>query len=403
MDLTLIVRAFDFITWSASIPAVIVMAGVFMIIFRKGWIALLITAALQLPFSVIFLEVYFRDAYLPGIASVGAWAFTIFATSLFGLAIYPFVFFILHGKSQQRLLAGGLTLFGVLVSLQLFYEPVAEHYNLDLDVEVYGKIVDLDGKPSSSAAVHLDYCTRYLKNPVYTDYNGIFHARAKCPQQLVVTRVVKNYGDKPCLTRTESSLSLLGGVMKFVSREQHRREPDALYWGDHGKDNPYVVACIWDPPRNRKEVHSYFRGLIADGRNYTAVIRTSKGVSSLTLYEGERSGLLSLQLSKRQPQDGGPERGSMIVRALEGGIQPTDDRVINMAPLEGYVAEAEFDLGDLQSEIARRFYFHTYQRQGYGMIEISYKPDAGPNAIDTHLILSWNGERVLARAVEDET
>ena len=383
------------------LPIVAMMAGVFIYKFRKGWIALWITMLLQLPFSVVFPEVYFHNVSMPGIASVGAWVFTLVATGLFGLAMYPFVFFIVHGKPRQRLLAGGLTLVGALVSLLLFYTPVAERYNLDLNVDVYGKIVDLDGTPSKTAAVHLNYCTRYKTNPVYTDRNGIFRVRAACPQQLVVTRVVKHVGDKPCLTQTESSLSLLGGVMKFVSREQHRREPDALFWGDHDEDNPYTVACIWEPPRNRKEVRSYFRDLVADGRVYTAVIKSRKRIPYLTLYQDGRSGLLSLQLTKQQPEGGGPERGSILLRAIEGGIQPTDDRVINMAPLEGYADEAEIDLGDMQSGVVRRFYFHTYQRQGYGMIEIDYRPDAGAYAINTHLILSWNGERVLAKAIEE--
>lgn len=390
------------VLWAFSLPVVLVLAGVFIFKLGKGWTALTATALLQLPFMLVFSDVYHHENFFPAEAAAAAWGIVfvdVMATTGFGLIAFPLLFFVIHGDRQQRTYGAIATLVAVSVASMASYPSVAKRFDLDFNVDLYGQILDPDGGGAYEVAVYFDQCTRFARNPVLTDAKGHFRIRAHCPERLALTRIGNGGGKrKRCLTRTESSNPQTGSVVEFVTRDQHRTTPHAPYWGDHHADNPYRLTCIWDAPYNHKDARGAFRNLVADGRTYSLVLVAQSRATYLRLYEDGRKGVLSFELTRMAPpEDGSPGPGRIRLRAVEGGIQPTSDRVFNLAPADGYTDEVVMDLGDLQHRSTRHFYFHTYQRQAYGVVEIDYHLQAGRHDLNVHMVRSV-GTRVLVGA-----
>ena len=402
MDMiTIFTLGFNAVIWAATLPFVGLLAGIFIYKFRQGWAALWITLVLQLVFSLVFSDVFFYHDYFPAEAAAAGWRIVIISfmvTGGFGLVAFPILFFLIHGNKQQRVPAVVVMLVVGFLFGQWFYPLFVERHDLDFNVNLHGQILDLDGRGSYNVTLHLGGCERYESNPVMSDSSGMFRIRASCPERLVVSRIDESRQKNHCLTRTETSDSIHGGgVVSFVNRKLHRDTPQAPFWGDHGEENPYRLTCIWESPYNHKDARGSFSDLVADGRVYSLKLIANSKSTYLRLYDDGRSAMLSLQLFEAVPGDGNPGRGRMLLRAVEGGIQPTDDRVFNIAPKDGYAEEVEMDLGDMQSRSSRHFYFHTYQRQAYGVIEIDFDPREGRRDLNAHMVRSI-GTRTLVSA-----
>ena len=403
MDLQLAKYLFAIAPWFAGLFAVAILAGALALKFRKGWIALGITSLLLLAFALIFPDVYFHNRSMPGIAAVGAWFATMVFTALFGLIIYPVVFFLVYGKIPHRLMAGSVALLAIMVSSRLYYEPVVQRYGFDLNVDIHGEIRNLEGRTERYAKLFLDSCTRYETNPVFADHEGKFRIRANCDEQLVITRIEAEYKNRPCLTRTESALSIPVGVAKFVSRAAHRKEPVAIDWNTHDADNPWSLTCIWETHPYRKDVSGSLRKLVA-GELYPVRIRGSNRPYLQIVADGNQA-LISLQWIINQSAGA---TGKILLKGYQGGIQPTDDRVANRAPADGYREQVEMDLGDMQKPVLRRFYFYRGDQNMYGMLEVDFRPEVTePLAVDLRLITGgvklMNGTskpRVLAAPIK---
>lgn len=382
------------------------MALIFTRAFNKSWRSFWVTAALQLVFALsvpylLFIDTNLGSAIAAPITAAAIVGVTAVIIALFGLASYPVVFLLMHRPRLWQRWVGGLLLVYTVAGIPVYgplYSQLEKQYQKQqarrVTAELFGRLTDADGNPLSRATVQIDGCGYYKLNPLTTDADGRFHVAANCGNELRI-RSVEHSAHKTCLLIGENSIAGELGIV-FVHRGQHESTPHMPYWGNYSSDRPYHLTCVQEKPQNLKQAQGFFHHLAADGRLHTLVLNANKH-TTLGLHEGQRSGELYLKLDFPATADGGSGNGKIVIQAIDGGIQPTEDNPYVLAPEDGYRPEVEFLVDGSRKRYSQSYYYHTYQRQGYGVFEIVYHDYRnGRHDLNVRLIKNTRGERILA-------
>lgn len=243
----------------ACLPLLWFMALVFRARYDSDWRAFKVTAWLQLGFALTVPYLLFAEVPLghaigaPMIAAflLGASAVLIVA---FGLLTFPIVFFSLHRpRNWQRWNVGILT--GYFLVVMIGY-AVDQHYRTeqrqaarprvptDLNIFMYGQVLEADGRPAGGAWVTLEGCDYYRRNIIQADDDGIFRVHARCARALEISQIRNFSNALPCIS--DDATGRPGGPLaRFNVSGPHVGARDEPYWGGHSRENPYRIACTW--------------------------------------------------------------------------------------------------------------------------------------------------------------
>jgi hypothetical protein len=263
------------------------------------------------------------------------------------------------------------TAYAIIVVLAAM-PALATRLGIGANVDLYGRVTNVDGSPVANAAVHFTRCAYIDDNPAVTDENGLFRVKAKCRSYLSVTKIYNPETRTECLSRF--SMGAGRNVAKFDA--VRTLGPGSLpNWQDYGANNPYPFQCAWHPPASVFKVQTT---LNMDRMSATRTL-------NLRAQRYEELFLGDADLELRYDSDA----RMLTVSAPDGGVQRTTRWLdeVNAAPREGYQDRIDIDLAEA---VPRRettmMFFHNGRT--YGFIQLQYEWRG--EAIDMHVEYLFN-------------
>jgi hypothetical protein len=279
-----------------------------------------------------------------------------------------------------------------------------------LPINFYGKIVDQNGQPVVRAEVIYSTTGAFLAPGrgmgfVYTDDQGRFEIHSEGGSLnlagIVHPRAVLYYprsGSPGYSEPNERFKRVYGG--------QPRQGANELLWTDTSPAKPHLFTA-WRVEHYENIRHGRMDGQMRpDGTHYTFDFDKKDRfgrVNSFAL-EGGKGGYLHVTCSRVPIEDVMDWQDWMVTfTVVDGGIQPTDDYYLNLAPEIGYAPsltiEQRKDSKDYQPEmLGKRFYFTAKSGLVYGSLYARIEPHMKPELC--RVVLSYkineNGSRNLA-------
>ena len=379
-----------------SIALLPVMAWIFKIKFGGNWRSFFLVIATQLVFFLILSE-YTWSNVSPAAAILGPGivAIIIIISSLFGLLLFPIVFFLIERPGRWERAIKRLFFIYAISMLVLLSPILVTLTGITSNVDLYGKVVDIDGNPVSNAVVHLNNCGYIKDNPVTTDLNGIFNAVATCNSYFTISSIYNPDTDTDCQSRFIEPGENLITFDSFQGEEEPHRRP---HWINYTRENPYLFTCVWRRINTNNIFSTNSGDVIPDGRPYTI---TRNGGGNLTIQEGAQHKGFQFFLNLDTSNDSDPETprsGRLVISSVGGGIQATEARHnFNAAPLQGYHEKVTHEFTSHLGDFNRNYYFHSKGKTHYGAIRIQYNYDKRRNTRRIYVKIWFDtaGSRVI--------
>jgi len=257
------------------------------------------------------------------------------------------------------------------------------------DITFFGKVVDQSGNPLSGAKVHYNAAGKFYGSGsgfgyVFSDQTGNF--------------TIEVHGSSLTIRNIEYTDAMYVGIVEegagnskmyakgnlFWSYQRYENISN-LNWSEYSADNPFVFD-VWVVDRkvseaNDKHIRWGKRAIrIAhDGRPYTLNFLTND--SKLQITEGVSDNGNIVISCERDSMEERSERNTwkVTLQAVNGGVQSTGDRYLNMAPESGYLPVMEvartLDQPDYRPTLHdQRYYFQSNNGDHYGTLFIDYRP-----------------------------
>lgn len=266
------------------------------------------------------------------------------------------------------------------------------------DIKLFGTAVNQFGDPLSGAKVHYNVPGNMASagsgfGYVFTDDSGNFiidvHGSSltirdiEYPDSMYVGLLEKGAGNNKMYAK--------GNEFRNYQRSQNS---DYLDWSEYDVENPFVFD-VWvvdgkEAGDNDEHIRWSKTGIrIAhDGRPYTVELITDK--RKLQFTEGATENGNIVVSCERDSMEQRSDRGTwkVTLQSVNGGIQSTVDRYLNLAPDTGYlpmieiyqaVDQADYDYGLYD----QRYYFKSNNGDYYGTLFIDYQPFNMPYNFNT--------------------
>ena len=306
----------------------------------------------------------------PGFAAAGAGI-----AAVLGLLVYTVACLLLMRPPHWRRWLSGVGVVVAIAVLVVAGPRFVARSGMTTNVELHGIVQNVDGSPTSGARIQLGGCSYLRDNPVVADVEGRFEIVANCRSYLVVNTIVNPRTGTECASRFRSSDR--DDLIVFDSLVGEPYSQSRPHWSGYNRDNPFLVTCAWSVPDSLERHSGTYEQLPADGEVVTVAARTDRRY--LDFEYGELDGLLHLRLTKAADSAGGPDRFMLEMRAVDGGIQSTEDEEpFNVAPANGYQQTTTIDIGTRNSETElgfkktrQTFYFYASDRAVFGAVRVS--------------------------------
>ncbi len=261
----------------------------------------------------------------------------------------------------------------VLEKLPPEYNKIKRQYQIAMSplpaITFWGRVIDQYNQPIANAEIYYTGTSAYLaegggRGRLRTDEQGYFEITT-VGAELLLTGVVAPSIDQ-----------VAGGVVYFRS---HSGTQGFDNWKKHtSKETAYIVhAWRLSKYEGAISVNSDFGAY--SGKNYT--IRFSNKWGEKQVFEGEKKGDLHISCT-REPISSYKDRidWQMQIIPVNGGIQETKGLYQNIAPEDGYQAEANIVMikgnKNYQHQYHNRYYFYSNNKAVYGSIDIDVEPFA---------------------------
>jgi len=261
----------------------------------------------------------------------------------------------------------------------------------NLSLKMYGKVLDQQDLPVSGAKVTLvvggggPYAPGSGLMTLKTDAEGIFTVDASGHELLILSV------EHPQLTRVlyrSRGGSIESGAENLVASDSDGKEYSWRTYNTRG--NPFVMHAWRVEKFEKVKADSGYLEPVPGGKTY------------------EHAGIVaSCEREPKDPQKHWREQKgswSITLRAIEGGIQESNDIYLNVAPEAGYqpqitVSMQRDDSGYRPNIIpARRYYYTANKGKLYGAVSAIFEPymEADVCTIGVHMKYNQNGSRNIA-------
>lgn len=296
-------------------------------------------------------------------------------TTIIGAATYPVLALIVHRpKAWKEGTSTLLMLYAAIVFL-LFIEPrlyIEHKARTNPNTHFFGEVTDIDGKPTSDARVSISNC--HGEKEYVTNKNGRFEILAECPSILGIKTIYNTQTNSYCLSswQTQSNILELASIPETSNQFLNG-------YNEYTNKNPFQFTCVWCKPKNYRHTRGVTKtwDVAPDGRLYTLNLTNEKpGVGAYPkITEGKNEGqlLISIFLEKIKTTNSTEwhkRSGWVLIEAQNGGVQSTQDLIVNMAPINGYSDKYYREFEDI-SELWEKLYFHSNSKNEFGYISIS--------------------------------
>lgn len=250
-------------------------------------------------------------------------------------------------------------------------------------VALYGQVVDQYGKPVMGARVSFMVLGRFLARGkgfgyVYTDSEGRFEIQgegAKIELQGV------NHPDVSFRFPENAKGARYGSAiarMTFYDTSPSVGETVPLL-SDTSKEHPYVFTA-WRVEKFEPVKSGYVFGYVEpDGK--VATFDLNKGYGKITINRAV-DGHLHVSCEREPMEDYGDRvNWKVTLEPVDGGIQPTDDLYLSLAPESGYQPSLTIEMkkssSDYKERLDKQRYFFTARNgQVYGSLFMYINPHA---------------------------
>lgn len=249
------------------------------------------------------------------------------------------------------------------------------------NILLYGKVVDQDGLPVSSALVQFEAASGYLSegtglSSVRTNENGTFNTEGSRGRVLLVRDIIKQgYSFSPPSNQA-------------LDFENFKRFGDSLLWSNYSSDNPYVFT-VWRIDEKANVKRDKLSGLTfdPDGSVYTLNFMAGrKGIKKKGVYDGD----INISFFREG------ELWRATFSSINGGFVESSNQYMNMAPSSGYVKEIVYSGSSEQYELKRKLYFQSRSGGLYGKLDFRIIPKYRDRAgIHLEYVVNLDGKRSL--------
>lgn len=256
------------------------------------------------------------------------------------------------------------------------------------DIAFYGRVIDQYGRPIEGAEVSYEAGGKFLGagsgfGGIKTDATGRFKIEAK-GGHLTIQNIkhpdIMFAAPDPEGARGTSDMYFTQMTFWDYPRTVGNSLND-LVWRDYTKENPYVFD-VWRIEHREKVLRAaVFGGVVPpDGSVYTLDLSQSKLRDRVIRSKSDKGHLLVTcmrKLTMEHYQD--YDDWQITLTPVQGGIQPTDDRYLNLAPETGYQSSITvgWTLGDSDYRHSlpnQRYYFTAHDGQVYGSLYVNFMP-----------------------------
>jgi hypothetical protein len=305
-----------------------------------------------------------------------------------GLLLSPLCYFLaarpVHWRRKSLRTLSAYAIVAVLALTPL----IATKLGIGANVELHGKVMNMDGSAVANAIVHFSDCPYIRENPAVSDRDGLFTVTAKCGAYFSVEKIYNPETRTECLSRfSPDSEPVLITFDDLPGEERPGRRP---HWQNYGADNPFRFPCVWQRPKTVLKASASLR---LDSENPSQVLNLH-AVDYDQLMHGDGEIEIGYQPSNR----------TLVVRALNGAVQATAawSGSVNIAPLAGYQDHVEVELpGSGQVGGSLGVFFEI--RGTYGFVELKYQ--ARPASVELDIEYLFNpdgGVNLVAHDQEQE-
>jgi len=272
------------------------------------------------------------------------------------------------------------------------------------DLDFFGKVVDQHGEPVANAKINYSMTAMYqlettARGVVETDQFGMFNIKAsgytlslKMPEH---PKLSNKYMPGTAKLPFESGQSIL------LEANDHGRGVQS--WEGYSKNNPYIIRA-WRVEQFENVLHGRtLLGLSPDNKVHTFI--KTKQYSKLIAKSGVHPDGDLLISCTRDPGGIEKKNGSweVVIKAIDGGLQETDDSYKIEAPVDGYheTVIISQDSGESfgTSVLKNKYYYYTARNgNAYGSLKITYEPYLKKRYCGLYVdyIINQNGSRNLA-------
>lgn len=252
------------------------------------------------------------------------------------------------------------------------------------DIAFYGKVIDQYGKPVEGAVVSYEAGGKFLGagsgfGGIKTDVSGMFKIDArgghltiqniKHPDIMFVAPDPEGPRGAPDMYFTQ--------MMFWDYPRTVNNQLNDLVWRDYTEANPYVFD-VWRI-EHREAVKKGYPSWVypTDGTIHTLDFEQTEAHVKNRLPDGHLDVSCVRKPTMEHYQDYGDWQ--ITLTPVNGGIQPTDDRYLNLAPETGYQSSVTVGgtLGDASyqpSLMNQRYYFMAYDGRVYGSLYVNFIP-----------------------------
>jgi hypothetical protein len=367
-----------------ALPLVAVLAKLFVSKYNKGWKPFFVVASLQL----LFLNTWGYNALdsVPPPVFLGAVAIVSLYGVVLGVLLYPILFFLAYRPGNwRRNMMPWVILGAVLAGLQwgpgLYYGS-----GISTNVDLHGRVLDIDGQPVSGAKLDLTGCGYIEKNPVFTGADGRFRVIANCRHYLIVKSIIDASGAK-CLTRLPGYDKSEGYRLVYNSTPRSDVPMYPQGWAMFTAKTPHEFTCVFQRPKRLFHYNPGGVEMVPDGRVYTAAWKQKKsGDWTLEIQEGEHEGLMRFALRFERSDDKWVGPGTLSLFYPGSGLQfTTEYSYLDVAPLEDYEPNLIIGKPDIEIPVRKVLYFYAPERIAYGAMDVQISTSS--NYSTTDLIL----------------
>ena len=275
----------------------------------------------------------------------------------------------------------------------------------NFSINFYGKVIDQNNLPVINAKV--EYSTMGLWNLtngsrgfVTTDQDGLFNVRAdgnklfismpKHPE--IVDAYIPSLNEK-AFPKPRKQIQLEAG--KEVSNGSEG-------WDNYSSDSPYIVRS-WRVDSFEKVFYKRKNLFLKPDASIHTLVQKDK-YGKMILNEGsDPEGILNFTCV-RDESAYAQRNGSWqaTIEAVDGGIQETQDIILNKAPIDGYQSSISVSMdggGVYGSSVLKnkKYYFSAHNSHYYGSIAITFEPFWKKSCIiNVEYKINPNGSRNLA-------
>lgn len=394
-----------------ALPIVAVLAKVFVYKYDKGWKPYFVVASLQL----LFLNTWGYTVLdsMPSAAwpiLLGAVAIVLLYSVVLGLLLYPILFFLVYRPENWRRYMMPWVIIGVVLAGLQWGPGLHYRSGISTNVDLHGRVLDIDGQPVSGAKLDITNCGYIEKNPVITGVDGRFRVIANCRSYLIVKSIIDASGAE-CLTRLPGYDQFKG--YRLVYNSIPRRSGSPKYpsgWEVFTEKNPDQLTCVFERPDRLSHYYLGTVKMVPDGRVYTAAWKQKKNDDwTLEIQEGEHDGLMHFRLSFERSGDKWIGPGSLTLSYPGSGVQFTsEDSYLDVAPPEEYEPSLIIETPDISDGVRKALYFYTPERIAYGAIDVqvlaskNFRTGVITPVVDIRFWLNDDGKRAVLSHLAEE-